>query len=192
MTGSFPSQPKRALAIDPASKGFGFAVLEGPDALVDWGLKDAGTGTLRNRKCLERAAELIAQYEPEVLIVERTAVKGCRRRPRVRRLIKSLLMLARRHRLLVRQVSRTSVLRTLSPSGGETKYQVAIALAERFPELAPHLPPVRRNNGDGEDPRMAIFDAVAFGWMFFEPLRKERHALTLIEKIEKTVPYSSV
>ena len=30
---------KRVVAIDPITKGFGFAVLDGPKLLVDWGLR---------------------------------------------------------------------------------------------------------------------------------------------------------
>lgn len=33
-----PRTLKRVLAIDPNSRGFGFAVLEGPDRLIDWGV----------------------------------------------------------------------------------------------------------------------------------------------------------
>ena len=30
---------KRVLAIDPTTKGFGFAIMEGPERLIDWGVK---------------------------------------------------------------------------------------------------------------------------------------------------------
>jgi len=30
----------RVLAIDPSTRGFGFAVLEGPSRLIDWGVKE--------------------------------------------------------------------------------------------------------------------------------------------------------
>ena len=32
---------KRIITIDPVTRGFGFAVLEGPEDLIDWGVKEA-------------------------------------------------------------------------------------------------------------------------------------------------------
>ena len=78
-------ETKRVLAIDPITKGFGFAVLEGPEILVDWGVKHAsGDLNHRNRRCLEEVLKLIARYQPDVLVVEHTGVKSCRRRRRAR------------------------------------------------------------------------------------------------------------
>jgi hypothetical protein len=149
---------KRFLAIDPTSKGFGFAVLEGPDTLVDWGVKHA-TG---NRECLQQAVALIGRYQPEVLVVERTDAAGCLRRLRARQLIGDLLALARERELRARRISRQTVLRYFVKSGFATKRQIAVALSIRFPELEPYLPPERKP-WMSEDERMGIFDAVAFG-----------------------------
>ena len=41
----------RVLAIDPSTRGFGFAVLEGPNRLIDWGVKE--TKTEQKRRTLE-------------------------------------------------------------------------------------------------------------------------------------------
>jgi len=172
------NQPTRILAIDPTSKGFGFTVMEGPEKLIDWGVKHAGSGSPRNRKSVAQASGLIVRYRPEVLVVEHTSAKGCRRRARVRRLIKSLLTLARQHRLRARRISRQSVLRSFGQSSAANKYRVAVTLTEQFPELAPHLPPERKL-GDSEDERMAIFDALSFGWMFYQTMRREARALSL-------------
>lgn len=160
---------QRVLAIDPTSKGFGFAVLEGPDALIDWGVRHAGAD--RNRKSLARAEALIGQYRPDVLVVEHTGAKGSRRRPRVRRLVKSLAALARRRHLRSRRIPRRGVKRCFAET--VNKHQIAVALTERFPELAPHLPRerTRREAGNSEDERMSYFDAVAFAVASFAPRR---------------------
>ena len=71
------SMKKRVLSIDPTTKGFGFAVLEGPAMLIDWGVKHASGE--RNGGCLKQATELICRYQPDVLIVEQTAARGARR-----------------------------------------------------------------------------------------------------------------
>ena len=175
-------ETKRVLAIDPISKGFGFAILESPTALTDWGVKHAsGDRDHRNRKCLEQVSKLIARYQPEVLVVERSTAKGCRRRLRARQLIEGLLALALAHGLRSKRISRRSVQRCFSPEGFATKRQIAVALAVRFPELEPHLPPNRKCHMS-EDERMSIFDAVAFGYASYASWRRESRALSLLSR----------
>ncbi|HVB29803.1 MAG TPA: hypothetical protein VNG91_08340 [Terriglobia bacterium] len=170
-------EAKRVLAIDPTSKGFGFAVLEGPTGLIDWGVRHASED--KNRRSLEKVSELIARYQPDVLVVERTTAKSCRRRPRARQLIEHLRALALEHGLRTKRVSRRRAQLCFSKTGSATKRQVAVALTERFPELEPHLPPMRKP-WMSEDERMSIFDAVAFGYASYESLRRERRALSLL------------
>ena len=149
----------RVLALDPTSKGFGFVVLEGLDLLIDWGVRHAAEN--RNHRCLAQAAVLIERYRPDVLVVERTGVKGSRRRPRARRLIKSLCNLAKYRHLRPRRVSRRSVQLCFATTAPATKREVAVALAQRFPELESRLPRIRER-WMSEDERTSIFDAAAF------------------------------
>ena len=51
------------------------------------------------------------------------------------------------------------------------KQEIAIAIAERFPELAPRLPRFRKP-WMSEDYRMSIFDAVALALTFFFQFNK--------------------
>lgn len=170
----------RVLAIDPTSQGFGFAVLEGPDRLVDWGVKHVrGERNYRNRRCLEQVSRLIAWYQPDVLAVEHTGVKSCRRRSRARRLIEGFVGLASVQNLRTRRVSRRKVQECFSRTVSATKYQIAQAIAQRFPELEYSLPPVRKP-WMSEDERMGIFDAVTFGYASYESLRREQRALALL------------
>ena len=53
-----------------------------------------------------------------------------------------------------------------SESGATTKYEGAVAIAKRFPELAPRLPRFRKP-WMSEDYRMSIFDAVGFALVYF-------------------------
>jgi hypothetical protein len=166
---------RRVLAIDPTSKGFGFAVFEGPDALVDWGVKHARG----NGKCFQEAAALIGRYQPEVLVVERTDAAGCLRRLRARQLIEDLLALASDRQLRARRISRQTMLRYFSRSGFATKRQVAVALSTRFPELEPYLPPERKP-WMSEDDRMGIFDAIAFAVTSFERRHRPESPLAVL------------
>jgi hypothetical protein len=67
----------------------------------------------------------------------------------------------------VRSFSRVKVKLVFSESGAQTKQEIAVAIAKRFPELAPRLPRFRKP-WMSEDYRMSIFDAVGFGLTFFE------------------------
>src|SRR5215467_2993393 len=82
----------RVLAVDPSTRGFGFAVLEGPDRLIDWGVKE--TKTDKQSRSLKLIAHLIEQYQPTVVVVEDYTAKGSRRCGRVRALIDDISKLA--------------------------------------------------------------------------------------------------
>ena len=60
--------PKRVLAIDPTSRGFGFVVLESPTAPVDWGVKT--TRPKEEGKALTKVLEVIRHYQPEIIVLE--------------------------------------------------------------------------------------------------------------------------
>src|SRR5205809_8046246 len=93
----------RVLAIDPSTRGFGFAVFEGPNRLIDWGVKE--TKTDKNRRSLKLISELMEQYQPSVLVLEDYAGKGSRRCRRVVKLIDGICDLAMKRKTKVRKFS---------------------------------------------------------------------------------------
>jgi Holliday junction resolvasome RuvABC endonuclease subunit len=154
----------RVLALDPSTKGIGFAVMEGTEHLIDWGVKIVGRE--KNRECLRQAAELIRRYTPDVLVIEDHEHKSSRRSLRVRMLLKAILVLASKEEVKAQSVSRSALRKALSQGSALTKRQIAIEIAKRFPELAPRLPRLRKP-WMGEDERMSIFDAVALAETLF-------------------------
>jgi hypothetical protein len=157
---------KRILAIDPITRGFGFAVLEGPDVLVDWGLK--GTSQWReprNAWCLRQIGDLIDRYQPDALVLEEHADPRSRRCSRIRHLLDGISELALARGVKVQRISKRRLGRAFS-SGRATKYKAALAIAGRFPELAVRLPSIRKP-WMSEDVRMGIFDAVALALALF-------------------------
>ena len=147
----------RILAIAPSSRGFGFAVLEAPKTLVDWGVKSVAEN--KNRQSVLKIQELIRHYEPTVIVLENT--KGSARSRRIQTLTKDIVQLAKRNRVTTALQSRQKVRRAFFADGRGTKHAVAEILAKRFPEeLGSRLPPKRRP-WMSEDYRMVIFDAVA-------------------------------
>jgi RNase H-fold protein (predicted Holliday junction resolvase) len=149
---------KRVLGIDPFSRGVGFAVLEGPDCLVDWGLKSSGKAD--SAKAAHLIQALIERYQPDILAVEDWDATGSRRCERVRKLLNRIASRGTKS-LRVRLITARQ-LRTLGPrSQVNTKFGRASFLAGQFAELRAFLPRFRKPWMSEED-RMAIFDALAF------------------------------
>jgi Holliday junction resolvasome RuvABC endonuclease subunit len=154
----------RILAIAPSTRGFGFAVLEGEVSLVDWGVKTVKGD--KNVQSLARVEDLIAHYQPEVLVLEDASAKGSRRSPRIRKLSRQIIKMAATRKVSVALFSRDQVMKTFITDGQGTKHMLAEIMAKRFPEeLGSRLPPKRRP-WMSEDYRMNIFDAVALAMMF--------------------------
>jgi Holliday junction resolvasome RuvABC endonuclease subunit len=167
MMTALPDYAKRVLAIDPTTKGFGFAVLEGAAVLIDWSFwHPMKHPSDLNSHCLKKVAQLISRHQPEVLIAEDATARGSQRNPRVCKFIEDLVAMASDRHLPVRCIPRRRVLQCFSAAGAPTKRRVAAALTQRFPELEPHLPPLRKCFMT-EDERMSIFDAVALVITFY-------------------------
>ena len=149
----------RILAVAPSTRGVGFAVLEGKETLVNWGVKSI-TGD-KNSHSLARIKELITQYEPAVLVLEDCLAAKSRRNPRIRSLGKRIIKLATNHRLLIKLFSREQVNRIFFMEGKGTKHALAEMLAQRFPEELGFRVPPQRKPWTSEDCRIDMFDAVA-------------------------------
>src|SRR6185369_12679145 len=97
----------RILALDPSTKGLGFAVMEGSDHLIDWGLKIVRGD--KNRESLKQVALLIGCYSPDVILVEDHEHESSGRGLRVRHLLKAILVLASKRKVKARRVCRAAV-----------------------------------------------------------------------------------
>src|SRR6266481_2869751 len=147
---------KRVFALDPYSRGFGFVVFEGPEHLIDWGLKEA-----RREKyicSLRQVKQLIEMYHPDVLVMEATRDPQCRRCLRVRALLQAMSQLAAEKKLKTGSFSRRAVQATFSAVSPVTKYEMMNAIVACLPELTPWRPPLRKP-WMSENSRASIFDA---------------------------------
>jgi hypothetical protein len=155
------------LALDVHPRSFGFVVFEGPNRMLDWGIKSFRRGV--NTVKVSAAKKLLAlldEFTPSAIVI---------RKPEMRRNAKMLATIetqARSRRIPVRFISRSDVNRAFV--GFESnKYEVASALAKQFPSLASRLPP-KRKCWQSEDYRMGIFDAAAVGVAYFTRRRAAR------------------
>ena len=158
MKKTIPKYP-RILAIAPSTRGFGFALLEGPNTLVDWGVKSVEGD--KNAGSIARVKAMIAHYEPGIVVLEDALAKPVRRAPRIRELTKRIASMSKRRDISVSLLKREQVRRVFFGVAQGTKYALAQLIAERFPdELGTRLPPKRRP-WMSEDSRMDIFGAVS-------------------------------
>ncbi len=165
---------RRVLAVDPTSRGFGFVVLEGPDNLIDWSVVEVRESS--KYKYLQRLVDLIARYRPDVLALEDTRSCASRRCSRVQKLLVRMEHIADQGAILTRRFSRAKVRRAFADASAKTKYEIAAAIATRFPELAARLPRFRKP-WMPEDERMSLFDAASFALTFFHFVhRRNPHA----------------
>ena len=149
----------RILGIAPSSRGFGFAVLEGEEKLIDWGVRSSRKE--KNPGAVAKVEALMRHYQPGTLVLEDPAAKHSRRSIRIRALSGKIVAAAKNHDVRVALLSREQVRRKFFPDEKGTKDSLAQILASRFPqELESRLPPKRRP-WMSEDYRMGIFDAVA-------------------------------
>ena len=147
----------RTLAIDPTWNGFAFVVLEGSEKLLDWGLCDIYRKK-DERELIVRVAKVVEEHGPTAIVVETMA--SSRRGKLARRRITRIVGFARHHGIKVYRGSREEVREAFAGSGG-TKREIALALAQLFPELEAWLPRTRKA-WMREDERMSIFDAASF------------------------------
>lgn len=155
----------RILALAPTTRGVGFAVIDEQGTLADQGVKTIKSGD-KNAQSLKKVKELIADYEPGVLVLQDTSVKGSRRAPRIQKLTKQIIKLAETDKIEVKLFSNDQVMNLLIPDGQGTKHERAKIIADRFPEQLAHYLPPKRRPWESERHQMDIFDAVALALAF--------------------------
>jgi hypothetical protein len=160
---TIPKQP-RILAVSLSTRGFGYAVTEGENMIVDCGKKriygDKNAGSLA---CIEK---MVAHYQPCFIVLQDVNAKGIRRNKRIKRLHQKVVTLAVEYKLKAVEISGKELRATLLGNEDGTKHEMAELLAQRFPdELASRLPP-KRTAWMTADDRMDIFDAVGLAVVF--------------------------
>lgn len=150
------------LALYPTSRGFGFVFFEGPERLIDWGVKEVRWKD-KNFLSLHGMKVLIERYGPDVVVIEDTTTKDSRRHERIRILYRLLALHAKTKRIPLRRFTQAAMHEHF---GVHTKYAMAEAVAREIPVLAPRLPR-KRKAWMSEDARQSLFDAAALALVYF-------------------------
>jgi Holliday junction resolvasome RuvABC endonuclease subunit len=152
------------LAVALSSWGVGFAVTEGKDVLVDWGM--TATKGDKNAVAVCEVEKLIAQYRPSVFVMEDAHAKDVARSARIRSLAEGLCAVAAQTKIQTAVMPRQEIRKAFFQDGLGTKDALAPAVAESFPEELGGLLPRKRKAWMNEHFRMAIFEAVAAALAF--------------------------
>jgi hypothetical protein len=162
------AEQRSVIAIDPTTRGLAYAFFEGGE-LMDWG------NTAKGEEKDERALldRLIDGCAADILVIEDPDDDGCRRRPRIRALLRALRQHALKRGLAVVRVPREGVRKAWIARGHKAKDAIAAEVVKLFRELAPILPRPREPYMT-EDARIQIFDAVTLALHAFGgPPREE-------------------
>jgi len=155
----------RILSIDPAGRGFGFAIFEGKAIrLVDWGWSECRRG--KKDRCMKNIQMLVEEYQPTTIVLEDCKDIQAWRCQNVRAFNRSIRKDVTQGNVTIDKYSRDAVKETFSHVGATTKEEIVRVIALTFPEVTPWLPR-HREIWTSEDERMNIFDAVALGLTWF-------------------------
>jgi hypothetical protein len=162
------SNDRRILAISLRSRRFGFAVFEGPNRLLDWGMVFYPLNNdVQRAAASKRVASLLTLYIPSVVVVGRARPLNVRSGSGVCPILRSIRGESS-SRMIPVQFMRTAVVKGVSRQfRAKSKHEIATMIAQMFPELLWKLPPKRRI-WESEHPIMAMFDAVAMGFAYWQ------------------------
>src|SRR6266446_5122020 len=141
----------RILALDLHPRSFGYVVIESPTKLLDWGVCRSYRKTKSHPQVLVggRLRPLLKMWMPDVVVTR----IGARRGNGVRELF----------RRIKKEAGRTPFLRIMDSRDcylARGKYERAVEIAARFPEIGWKLPP-KRKAWESEHYRMSMFSAAA-------------------------------
>jgi hypothetical protein len=158
----------RILAIDLRSQLFGFAVLEGPQTLSDFGRKLLHLSSPHPDAVIVRKkiAGLLNLFAPSAIILKHTLGRNDREHVRRKEVIAAIKQEADIDAIKLVFLTRKEIYQAFRQSGDTNKYKIAGLVAETFPELLSKLPP-NRKNWEPEHHNMAVFDAISVGLAYF-------------------------
>ncbi len=145
----------RILGIDPHAHGFGFAVFEDHEFLVEWGT--ARVWGKESAAFVARVETMIARFKPTAVAFP--APPSIRPRKKLRRLASALVHASGDSGVPVLLITQQAV-QSVFPADVTTKYQRATHLISIFPELELIMPPPRKP-WLPQDERLTMFTALA-------------------------------
>lgn len=164
---------QRVLVLDIHPGRVGYASFEGPQNLLDWGVKCFRGGVNAVRvPFAAKISQLLSEWQPDTVVVNKSG------NSRVLARTKAVQAQAKASGAAVNLVSTEDINETFSSI--PNKHERARILVASFPALADRLP-AKRKAWQSEHYQMSIFDAVALGVAYFASLSRLQVSRTTIE-----------
>ena len=144
----------RILGLASTTRGFGFAVTEGPRRLVASGLHRVPVKTSKAVKAIDG---VLRRAKPLFVAFDREAALKKRRRGRL--FADAVTKACDAHGVMILDIANSQI-RALTERPRPTKLHIAEVVVRFFPELARSLP-ARRKPWQSEDDRIGLFMALA-------------------------------
>ena len=145
-------------AVHATSRGFSYVVFDGPFLLRDWGTFHARGN--KNSACLREIDRLLAEYDPQVMLLEAFGKGTSLRSERIARLYRSIINLTKAAGIETSVYSRADIQSVFKAVGSGTRQDIAEAVAMHIDTIN-HQIPKPRKAWQSEDRRMALFCAAA-------------------------------
>jgi hypothetical protein len=153
---TIPYRQRSVVAIDPTPRGIAYVFFENGE-LLDCSQRST---TAEESTILAAVDEILDGCAADVLVLEDPDVRSTRRHPRMRHVLRVITTHVRKRGIPAVQVAREKVSASWAGRGVTTKEAIAASVAERYPLLAPFVPPPRKYP-DSEDARVNLFDAAS-------------------------------
>jgi hypothetical protein len=130
------SFPDRIISLELRSSKFGFAVLESPRRLLDWGVRsfdDKGRGL--ESAVIERIDILLAFYGPIIMIGRERKHHSAVQTQRFRAILTAIRQVTKQHSVDFTLLPTAQVRRWFASDVRITKHQLARIVADKFEEL---------------------------------------------------------
>lgn len=158
----------RIIALEIRASKFGFAVLEGRDRLLDWGVRTFGEDAESFKSTLsDRLGTLLMFHDPAVVVIRNRDPQSTTDGKKIQTIIGTLKQVIKPGSTKLRVLTTSQIRDRFALSGSTTKHDIAKSLAERFEELSFKLPN-KRKAYQSEAPVMLVFDALATAVAFSE------------------------
>ncbi|MBS1595577.1 MAG: hypothetical protein JST90_14770 [Bacteroidetes bacterium] len=144
------------LALHTFSGGLGYACIQVPERLLDYGVTKISP--VSNNKALSKAEKFISYYRPQVVLMRDGS--GDPKSGRSRKLRDAIETLAGEMGVDVYRYTKEQVAETFEVFGVTTKHGIVSKIVEFLPELG-HRTPKERRWYEKDDYNMPIFNAVA-------------------------------
>jgi hypothetical protein len=146
------------LSLFPNTRGLGYACIETPQTLVDYGV--VTVQPVSNEKVFARAKKLIELFQPTVILIRDNDDPVKHRSQRVQTLAAMIAKYAKTQDITVYHYSRNKIREVFEINGIKAKHEIAQLITQWFPELAPRLPEYRRASMN-EGYNTGVFDAIS-------------------------------